>query len=40
MWRDGDKYYAVGIVSVTDKKNKNRTYSVPVTEIERKQNSK
>lgn len=40
LWRDGDKYYAVGIVSVTDKKNKNRTYSVPVTEIERKQNSK
>lgn len=36
LWRDGSDWYAIGIVSVTDKKNKNRTYSVPVTEIERK----
>jgi hypothetical protein len=40
LWRDGSDWYAVGIVSVTDKKNKNRTYSVPVTEIERKKQKK
>ncbi len=35
LWREGNKCFVVGLVSVTDRKNNNRTYSVPVTEIER-----
>lgn len=31
----GFRWYVIGIVSVTDRKNDNRCYSVPVTEIER-----
>lgn len=31
----GFRWYAIGVVSVTDKKNNNRCYSVPVTEIEK-----
>lgn len=34
----GFHWYAIGVVSVTDRKNHNRCYSVPVTEIERMKN--
>ena len=33
--RDGSDWCVVGVISVTDKKNRDRTYSVPITEIDR-----
>lgn len=36
LTKQGFKWYVIGVISVTDKYEKNHFYSVPITEIERK----